>query len=303
MNKKKSLFAGRVSLVALALTALLISNPALAQDLSVVEQDRIRIQAHLVEVEQELGWRDSSQLSEELRAERQRNLEVLAEYREAGEFPHNTHVPGVRPVFIDRDDRACAVGYLMIRSGWEEEARAISERENLGYLLEMESPEVEAWVVQSGLTAEEAAWIQPGYSSCYDQCGCEEEPVCGSDGRTYVNECVARYCGGVDSWHQGCCEVADEIRWSGNEPTGYPQTACGNDPNERAEALCPDDDRVIDEFDWTTAEEYDDRRRAEEGSCAAVAPTPSGGFLLVVMASLAFGVLRRRSKKADETRR
>lgn len=209
-------------------------------DMTVIEKDRIRIQAHLQNVEQELRSRDVTHLSPELQAERERNLDRLHEYWTAGEFPHNTHVPWRQPVFIDRDGRACAVGYLMIESGWDEEARAISERENLAYLPNMKSPEVGEWVAQSGLTAEEAAWIQPTYSDCASGCSCDAEPVCGKDGKTYVNLCFAQNCGGVEEYREGCCVPDDDIQSVYSQGYGtFPQN-CPSDPNQMSAEYCPD---------------------------------------------------------------
>lgn len=202
------MFAPRIVAALLAILICLAGLQVGATTPDVVLEDRERIQEHLAEVETELRERDVSHLSESLQKERERNLDVLADYRKAGEFPRNTHVPWRQPVFIDRGDRACAVAHLMIESGWDQEARAISERENLGYLLEMESPEVEEWVAQSGLTAEEAAEIQPTYSPC-NECTCDEDPVCGDDGETYVNSCVAEKCAHVDVVGQGCCADGD----------------------------------------------------------------------------------------------
>ncbi len=218
-----------------------IAFPALAAEPEAVVEDRERIQAHLLEVETELRERDVSHLSQKLQAQRQRNLDILREYREAGEFPHNTHVPWRHPVFIDREDRFCAVGYLMKRSGWEKEARQISARENLSYLLEMESPEVEDWVAQSGLSADEAAWIQPGYSPCMD-CSCDPSPVCGDDGNTYLNECVIDTCTDVQIAYRGCCELGDEPNH--DVPDGF--YVCGYPGDDSYEDLCADEQDVGD---------------------------------------------------------
>ena len=239
MTTRLAVAVGALLLAALGWSATATAGMPQA-DLSVIEQDRVRIQAHLQNVEEELRSRDVSHLSPELQAERERNLDRLHEYWVAGEFPHNTHVPWRQPVFIDRDGRACAVGYLMIESGWDDEARAISERENLAYLPNMKSPAVAEWVAQSGLTAEEAAWIQPTYSDCASGCSCDVDPVCGKDGKTYVNLCFAQSCGGVEEYRDGCCVPDDDIQSVHSQ--GYetfPQN-CPEDPNSNSTEYCPE---------------------------------------------------------------
>ena len=171
----------------------------------------------------------------------------------------------------------------MIESGWEQEARRIHERENLAYLPEMASPEVGEWVAQSGLTAEEAARIQPTYESCYDDCGCEHDPVCGEDGTTYVNPCFAEHCGGETRWLEGCCQQDDDIEWSGGD-YGF-DTSC-SDPNENSGQLCPtaNDPEEADEDDWEHA-----------SACTSVAAGPTTAVFWLVVASLLFAVRRRFS--------
>lgn len=182
---------------------------------AVVTADRVRIQAHLAAVETELRARDVSHLAPELQAERTRNIRQLHEYRQAGVFPHNTYVSGRTPVFIDAEDRACAVGHLIIESGHEDAARRIASRENLARLPEMRSPEVTAWLATSGLTAAEATRIQPSYEGtfCGENCPCDrssaDRPVCGSNGVTYYNSCAAEACEQFVYSH-GCCEAVPE---------------------------------------------------------------------------------------------
>ena len=273
-----------IAFLALPATATAAQAPDVVSDCDrVAEWDRIRIQAHFDEVEEVLRSRDVSHLSPELQEARRKNLDELVSYREAGEFPRNTYVPHRQPVFIDGDDRRCAVGHLMIESGFEEEARRISERENLAYLLEMESPEVEQWVALSGLTAEEAAWIQPGYSSCYDSCPCDIQPVCGEDGSTYVNPCFAESCGHVEKWYQGCCVDGDEVENSNSPGYGFTQTSCDEDPNEDDQEHCPAGQAITEphEEDWEYA-----------SACSGIAGAPLNNVpALVVMAfALIFGV-------------
>jgi hypothetical protein len=260
---------------------------------SVVERDRVRIQAHLEQVEEELRSRDVSHLSPELRAERARNLDRLHAYRKAGEFPRNTHVAWRQPVFLDRDGHACAVAHLMIESGWQAEADAIAERENLAYLPDMKSPEVAQWVAQSGLTAEESAWIQPTYNNCNEGCSCDRDPVCGADGKTYVNPCFAENCGEVQAWSEGCCAVDDDIEWAGAPGYGAMTNACVKDPNEDSEQLCPDDSGSADA--GVGSAHSDD---GSDAACSAAGGgTPASSWLAAVMLVCLVG-LRARQRRA-----
>lgn len=121
------------------------------------------IRRHLTAVLAELRERPAESLSPELAAARDRNLATLGEYIEAGVFPRNRTIPGLRPIFIDGDGSACAVGYLMLENGGAEVARAISARENYDYLPDITTPGAAEWIARSGLTAEECAKIQPSY--------------------------------------------------------------------------------------------------------------------------------------------
>lgn len=171
-----------------------------------VDADRARIQKHLEVVESELRARDTSHLPAELQAERERNLDRLHTYRLAGVFPQNPEFIGERvPFFIDADGVACAVGHLVIESGFAAVAEEIEARENNARLLDMTHPALTGWIAQSGLTAEECARIQPSY------CGCsqEYEPVCGEDGKTYGNTCQAETCAMVKVAHEGVCAPAE----------------------------------------------------------------------------------------------
>lgn len=210
--------------VVVAIAGLLV--PGLASAESVIEQDRERIQTHLKQVEAKLRQKDVSHLSPEQRRARERNLDRLHTYWKRGVFPHNDVTDERTPIFIDRDGRECAVGYLMVESGWEEEAKAISRRENLKRLPNMTSPEVAAWLKQSGLTAEEATMIQPGYSPCRD-CGCQTDPVCGNNGVTYVNECVATKCGKAEAVNKGCCSADDDPVEAGETDDPF-KPSCAN---------------------------------------------------------------------------
>jgi len=201
-------------LVVLALALLLFAGagPAEAESGAVLE-DQSRIREHRSSVETYLRGQDTSHLSAAQREARAKNIAHLHEYWTAGVFPRNTLRNYPTPIFIDPADRACAVGYLMIESGWDEAARKVAENENLAYVNDIQTPEVAEWLAQSGLSVQEAAWIQPEYdeSYCWDNCPCDEEPVCGADGITYLNPCHAEQCGTQDTYIPGCCTGDQEM--------------------------------------------------------------------------------------------
>lgn len=170
--------------------------------------DHARIREHLSSVEAYLRSQDTSHLTAPLREARAKNIARLHKYWTAGVFPRNTLRNYPTPIFIDPAGRACAVGYLMIESGWEQAAQKVAEEEKFAYVNDIQTPEVVEWLAQSGLAAQEAAWIQPEYGPyCWDECPCDEAPVCGADGITYLNPCLAEECGEQDTYVSGCCSV------------------------------------------------------------------------------------------------
>lgn len=87
----------------------------------------------------------------------------LREYRERGVFPRNHRVLGRTPTFIDEAGRACAVGYLMQRSGYRDLASTIARTDNHVYVEHIERGPALDWILFSGLTQDECATIQPSY--------------------------------------------------------------------------------------------------------------------------------------------
>ena len=123
------------------------------------------IQFHLMETEKLLRSRPTSHLTPLQKKNRQANLNTLHAYWQNGVFPQNTMHPGKRqPYFIDVFNTYCAVGYLMQQSGADKMARDINQTQNYSYLRDIKHPELMDWANNSGLSVDELALIQPGYS-------------------------------------------------------------------------------------------------------------------------------------------
>lgn len=166
-----------------------------------VTRDQIRIKAHLSRVIRLLKSKDTSKLPAHLQVERKRNIERLIKYRREGVFPRNSGHVGLTPYFIDNDGRACAVGHLMIASGYRSVAEQVARRENNAYVADIKTPDAHRWIAQSGLSAAECALIQPSYGGCEGQ---PADPVCDTEGRTHRNPCWARWNGATVAYKGQC---------------------------------------------------------------------------------------------------
>jgi hypothetical protein len=134
------------------LTAPLITN----------EQDLLVF--HIQTLEKIFLGRSLPNLSETQQQARQRNLQVLNQYGHLHDCPRNYYIPHRIPVFIDEDGRYCAVAYLMLHSGKQEFCEAVQKTTNNIYIRQIDHPTFNEWQQNSGLSLDELAWIQPGYS-------------------------------------------------------------------------------------------------------------------------------------------
>lgn len=121
------------------------------------------IQVHLALVEQTLRARRTNHLSNSQQLNRTRCLDVLHRYALAANFPINEDYAFRTPIFIDKYDNFCAVGFLIKESGNEDISRMIANKTNLAYVREMNYPELGKWADDNGFTVDELAWIQPSY--------------------------------------------------------------------------------------------------------------------------------------------
>lgn len=125
--------------------------------------DREWIRIHLSLVEQTLRSRSTVSLSEQQKANRFKALDYLHQYWQSGAFPINDLYTYRTPIFIDRYNNFCAVGYLVKATGFESVSRKISNETNLAYVKDMKYPELFAWAKEYGFSVDELAWIQPAY--------------------------------------------------------------------------------------------------------------------------------------------
>ena len=130
------------------------------------------IQMHLSLVEQKLRDKKTDHLSTEQKANRLKCLDILNQYWTKGVFPQNIYHAKRTPYFIDHLGTACAVGQLIIETGYKDFAIKISTENNYGYIKELNEkyPEVKQWADKFGFTVSELAWIQPTYGICNIAC-------------------------------------------------------------------------------------------------------------------------------------
>jgi hypothetical protein len=127
--------------------------------------EELRMHAHFMHVRRWLA--DRPPTKPELAERREEILGYFDEYIARGTTPANLHVPWRTPVFIDDQGTICAVGHLIERTAGRALAEKIAHAHRYNLLEDIAAamPEVQAWVEGSGLTLEELASIQPGYTA------------------------------------------------------------------------------------------------------------------------------------------
>ena len=128
------------------------------------DDEDLRIKTHLEYVEDLLRQKNTTGLSPELQQKRKQLLDLLCHYRVKGIFPRNYDYKETRePCFIDKDNRICAVGYLIEKTAGKQIAEDINSKHKYDRILAMNDNLVDSWIKTSGLTKEECAMIQPSY--------------------------------------------------------------------------------------------------------------------------------------------
>lgn len=125
--------------------------------------ENLRIKTHLKYVEKTLRSRKTVQLSTTQKANRAKLLDLLHEYWKAGQFPKNHYFTSRMPVFLDRSNNVCAVGYLVQQTVGHAVVEEINEHYKFASIYDINTPVLKDWIAQSGLTIDECAMIQPTY--------------------------------------------------------------------------------------------------------------------------------------------
>ena len=156
-----------MKLAVLAIPAFALTLLPVRPTVDIARAENARIRSHLATVESELRATDVSALTPPQRQARLRNLDVLHQYWVHGVFPANTDFPGhFVPYFVDRYGTRCAMAYLIEQSGHADLVARIAATHNNAYVRDLKGdPELVTWLRDNGLTAAEAARIQPTYRS------------------------------------------------------------------------------------------------------------------------------------------
>jgi hypothetical protein len=150
-----------VNLVAGDLSALAGYVPA---GLPAPLDERARVQGHLRFAHDLLARVDTSGWPTALRVARARNLDRLAVYAAAGQFPYNDDHPDAhRPTFVDRDGTLCAVGALFAADRGRASAERVARSFKYAFIAQITDGELAMWQQSSGLAPDELALIQPSY--------------------------------------------------------------------------------------------------------------------------------------------
>lgn len=227
-----------------------ISGLDVSMQTSLTERDWIK--KHLSLVENILRARSTAHLTPSQRQQRLRSLDQLHGYWQAGNFPINEDYSYRTPIFIDRHDNFCAVGYLVKSSGHEQVSRMIAAKTNLAYVRQMNYPELDAWASAHGFTRDELAWIQPGYPPTRYTAPVGNG-VSGEVKELFADEVNERlYVGGLFS-HADSTLLANNIAYVTENAGNYTWHTMGTGVNGPVHAIVTHDNKVFVAGSFTEA--------------------------------------------------
>lgn len=136
-----------------------------------------RIRAHLEDAWVQLSHAAPPGLSAQQQAGRAAALGRLRAYIDAGRFPRNHSARPATPVFVDDRGTHCAMGQLLADLGAERVVERIHAQRNLETVPVLaDEPGLAPWLEAHGMTAEEAALVQPTYFFCAIEVPCFRRP-------------------------------------------------------------------------------------------------------------------------------
>ncbi len=139
--------------------------------------ERARLRQHFKVVLGELAAVDVEGMSSEQQRLRRQLIAELALYARTGRFPKNRDFADRRePYFVDEEGTRCAMAHLIESTGDRELVGRIARTRNHARVRELAGDvALGAWLMRAGLTAAEAARIQPSYcfESKADACLCQ----------------------------------------------------------------------------------------------------------------------------------
>lgn len=268
---------------------LVSASPAIAGDH--VERDRLR--AHFEWVLAVLDVQDTSSWPVERVEARRRTLDALARYAEDGVFPRN-FLGRMHPTFVDHGHAVCGVAHLMLEWGRRDLVDAIASTDNFAHVAEMITDDALAWFDQAGITAAEAAFLQPEYCGIQEQCITKSvEPGCPPE--EFPCACVS------NAWANGTpCFLYGGDRCEAGACQGGQCTATGEDlvckAYDSAHLAFCDEERgcvtVVNPFHPTGSPPS----VPDEGGCSTAAGLP-GSTLAPVFAMVFLAAIARRRRE------
>lgn len=135
-----------------------------------------RLDAHFRRVLARLHQSPPPRLGPAQRRARAGHLEQLERYRRRRRFPQNRrHSARMIPIFIDDAGTRCAMGHLIERAGGEDLVMHVANTRNHDRVHALtDLDELVVWLEANGITAAEAALIQPSYCDVAARCFCSE---------------------------------------------------------------------------------------------------------------------------------
>lgn len=162
MRTQLAVIAAVAVATAFALPTADVRSPATAPGFAEHEQRRLR--SHFDSVDVELRSVSGSEFTSAQRQSRDSLIRWLNEYREQGVFPTNDRFAAHTPFFRDSNGVLCAMAYLIARSGRTDIVDRIARTRNNHYIDQLsDDVALGAWLDSVGLSAKEAARIQPTY--------------------------------------------------------------------------------------------------------------------------------------------